>query len=107
MIDYTTVPAPTADLYLDREPIATRLPFHYNSTKKEEDNTMDLRAYVKFIIEHCDEVPNVTPIDLETAELMTFNTFKDDIHAPKDLTAQNFMDTWNDLLKHPEELNLE
>ena len=82
---------------LDKEPIATRLPFRYN--KSEEENTMTIREFAENLILHAEEPQS--EIDLaRAAEIISW--LDPDSGLPEDLTPETFMEAFNDLIRnHP------
>lgn len=84
-------------LFLDKEPIATRLPFRYN--KSEEENTMTIRELAENLILHAEEPQS--EIDLaRAAEIISW--LDPDSGLPDNLTPETFMEAFNDLIRnHP------
>lgn len=84
------------DLFLDKKPIATRLPFRYNENKIEEEKTMTIRDLALNLIEHADTTPET--IDIETAA-QYLSWLDPDSDLPEDLSPEPFMEAWNEIVQ--------
>lgn len=94
-------------LYFDREPIDTAVTFGYNyNNNTEEDSTMKMTVdqYVTHCIQHTEGYPEIGEISLESAELAVWNRYPGP-SLPK-MTAEEFRDAWNRLVKDPEVMGL-
>lgn len=84
-------------LFLDREPIATRLDFAYNNSK--EDIPMNKIEFVIHCIRHHEDFPNVGEITPESAQAVLDN-LQPSPGIPS-MTAQEFMTHWNVFVHDP------
>ena len=81
-------------LFLDREPLRTRLSFKNNI---EEATPMTKEAFVTHCIQHHEDFPAVGEIDLAAAQ-QVFDNLAPSRAIPK-MTPQEFMDVWNTLIR--------
>lgn len=94
-------------LYFDREPIDTAVTFGYNNANNtDEDLTMKMTVdqYVTHCIQHTEGYPDIGEISLESAKLAVWNRYPDP-SLPK-MTAEEFREAWNRLVKDPEVMGL-
>lgn len=94
-------------LYFDREPIDTAVTFGYNyNNNTEEDPTMKMTVdqYVTHCIQHTEGYPDIGEISLESAKIAVLNRYPDP-SLPK-MTAEEFREAWNRLVKDPEVMSL-
>ena len=89
-------------LYLDREPLFTRLSFinHY----LKEDHPMNKSDFVTYCIRHHEDFPEVGEITLKDAQVVLDNAVPGTI---PDITAQEFTDIWNTVVHDPTVMTLE
>ena len=90
----------------DKEPIATRLPFRYNSdTILRGEKAMNRTELVTHIIQHSEDFPDTEEITLESAQTILENL--DQEYLQEDLTAEEFMQTWNQLIHDPSVMDID
>ena len=85
-------------LFLDREPINTRLTFRHDENNFMEEFTMTIRELAENIIIHSDDVSSLSEIDTDrAAELISW--LDPDSGLPEDLTPESFAVAWNEIIQ--------
>lgn len=92
-------------LLLDREPLGARLPLRSTMNQNKEEYPMTKPEFVAYMIQHSEDFPDVSEIDLDTARSV-LSMLAPDKRIPS-IAPDEFLDLWNSLVHDPAVMDIE